>query len=42
MGQSRLADMAILSIENAEVKILDVSNLIRQFVLVNDVRERKL
>ena len=41
MGQSRLADLAILSIENAEAKIMDFSNLIKQFASVNAVRERK-
>ena len=41
MGQSRLADLAILSIENAEAKIMDFSSLIKQFASVNAVRERK-
>ena len=41
MGQPRLADLAILSIENAEAKIMDFSNLIKQFASVNAVRERK-
>ena len=40
MRQSRLADHAILSIENAEAKIMDFSNLIKQFASVNSVRER--
>ena len=41
MGQSRLADLVILSIENAEAKIMDFSNLIKQFASVKAVRERK-
>ena len=41
MGQSRLADLALLSIENAEAKIVDFSNLIQQFASVDDVQERR-
>ena len=41
MRQSRLADLAILSIENAEAKIMDFSNLIKQFASVKAERERK-
>ena len=40
MGQSRLTNLAILSIENIEAKALDVTNLIRQFASVNVVREQ--
>ena len=40
MSQTRLANLAIVSIENIEAKALDVSNLIQQFATVNAVRER--
>ena len=41
MEQSRLTNLAILSIENAEAKILDISELIRKFASANVVREAR-
>ena len=41
MEKSRLTNLAILSIENAEAKILDISELIRKFAPANAVREAR-
>ena len=42
MPQSRLTNLAILSIENGEANAVDKSNLIISFASVNAVREKKL
>lgn len=41
MQQSRLTNLAILSIENKLAKTLDTSELIKKFASVNATRERK-
>ena len=41
MAQSRLSNLAIISIENKEAKAIDRDDLIFKFALLNARRERR-